>query len=83
MSEIINNPETPNGDEAQPKPAFGIHVVMMEDGAFGIQATGEPNLGEMYMLLSRAEASVRARMVGETVLQMQKESQSSIITPRR
>lgn len=69
----------------EPKPAFGCHVVMMEDGAFAIQATGEPNLGEMQMLLSRALKSVESRMVAETVIQLTKEEkdQSRIITPGR
>lgn len=73
------------GGEEGPKPAIGIHVVMMEDGGFGIQATGEPNLGEMQMLLSRALKSVEARMVAETVAQLQEQSrgQQRIITPGR
>lgn len=69
----------------EPKPAFGVHVVMMEDGAFAIQATGEPNLGEMQMLLSRALKSVECRMVAETVVQLQQEisKEQRIITPGR
>lgn len=67
------------------EPAFGVHVVMMPDGAFAIQATGEPNLGEMQMLLSRALKSVEARMVAETVVQLTKQAKDSqrIITPGR
>lgn len=65
------------------EPAFGVHIVMMPDGAFAIQATGDPNLGEMQMLLSRALKSVEARMVAETVVQVQKQNQSRIITPGR
>lgn len=69
----------------EPKPAFGCHVIMMEDGAFAIQATGEPNLGEMQMILSRALKSVESRMVAETVVQLGQEvkDQSRIITPGR
>jgi len=70
----------PQGD---PKPedtvAFGIHVVLMQDGNFGMQATGQPNLGEMQMLLSRALKSIEARMVAETIMAMQQEKR--IITP--
>lgn len=69
--------------QAQQEPAFGVHVIMMPDGQFAIQATGEPNLGEMYMLLARATKSVEARMVAETVAQVQKQNKSSIITPGR
>jgi len=65
------------------EPAFGVHIVMMPDGAFAIQATGDPNLGEMQMLLSRALKSVECRMVAETVVQVQKQNQSRIITPGR
>jgi hypothetical protein len=76
--------ETQEAD-AEPQPAIGIHVVFMEDGQFGIQATGEPNLGEMQMLLSRALKSVESRMIGETVAQVmqQSKSKSRIITPGR
>lgn len=73
------NDGTPDG----PQPAIGIHVVFMEDGQFGIQATGEPNLGEMQMLLSRALKSVESRMIGETVAQVMKQTKSRIITPGR
>jgi len=76
-----NDVEVEETDELQP--AIGIHVVMMEDGQFGIQATGEPNLGEMQMLLARALASVEARMIGETVAQVMKDKKSRIITPGR
>lgn len=64
-------------------PALGVHVVMMEDGGFGIQATGEPNLGEMQMLLARALMSVEARINAETIIQMQSQiaSEKRIITP--
>lgn len=72
-------------DDNEPKPAISIHVVFMEDGQFAIQAQGEPNLGEMQMLLSRALSSVEARMVGETVAQVMATNQqkSRIITPGR
>ena len=70
-------------EEEGPQPAIGIHVVFMEDGQFGIQATGEPNLGEMQMLLSRALKSIEARMVAETVAQVAKQNKSRIITPGR
>jgi len=83
--------DTPSGAnvdvevEQQDEPAFGVHVVMMPDGAFAIQATGEPNLGEMQMLLARALTSVECRMIGETVVQVQKQAKdkSRIITPSR
>jgi len=82
--------EAPTGQvpvdvDEQVEPAFGITVVMMPDGAFAIQATGEPNLGEMQMLLSRALKSIEARMIGETVVQIQKQAndKSRIITPGR
>lgn len=73
------------GEKEGPKPAFGVHVVMMQDGGFGIQATGEPNLGEMHMILSRALKSIEARMLAETVVQLTgKTGESSrIITPGR
>lgn len=78
------NIEVPDQEEdAGPQPAIGIHVVFMEDGQFGIQATGEPNLGEMQMLLSRALKSVESRMIGETVAQVMKQTKSRIITPGR
>ncbi len=70
-----------NTEEEGPQPAIGIHVVFMEDGQFGISATGEPNLGEMQMLLSRALKSVESRMIGETVAQVMKQTKSRIITP--
>jgi hypothetical protein len=72
-------------EDNEPKPAFGCHVIMMEDGAFAIQATGEPNLGEMQMILSRALKSVESRMVAETVVQLSQETKdkSRIITPGR
>ena len=63
--------------------AIGVHVVLMSDGQFGIQATGEPTLGEMQMLLSRALTSIECRMVGETITAMQKQNESRIITPKR
>lgn len=71
--------------EGDIEPAFGVHVVMMPDGAFAIQATGEPNLGEMAMLLARAYDSIKARMVAETVVQVMKQAKdkSRIITPGR
>lgn len=91
MSEEIQRPdpekvvELPNQNPDAPKVALGVHITMMEDGGFGIQATGEPNLGEMYMLLARAVKSVEARMVAETVAQLQAQarSQQRIITPGR
>jgi hypothetical protein len=92
MTDEIQTPDPtkvvdmPNqGNEDEPKMAFGVHIAMMEDGSFGIQATGEPNLGEMFMLLSRATKSVEARMVAETVFQLQEQarSQQRIITPGR
>ena len=65
------------------EPAFGVHIIMMPDGAFAIQATGEPNLGEMQMLLARALKSIEARMVAETVVQLMKQEKGKrrIITP--
>lgn len=92
-SEPINDPDT--YDEAQDEAAelmdpeqqvaFGVHVVMLADGAFAIQATGAPNLGEMFMLLSRATESVRVRMNAETVAQVLEENrkQQRVITPGR
>ena len=62
-----------------PEPAFGVHVVMMPDGNFGIQVTGQPNLGEMIMLLARALESVKVRMVVETMQAIQ--SEQKIVTP--
>lgn len=81
-NKVVNMPDQ-NPDA--PKIAFGIHVALMEDGGFGIQATGEPNLGEMQMLLSRALKSVEARMVAETAVQLidNARSQQRIITPGR
>ena len=76
-------PTEGEGEPEGPQPAIGIHVVFMEDGQFGIQATGEPNLGEMQMLLSRALKSVESRMIGETVAQVMKQNKSRIITPGR
>jgi hypothetical protein len=74
--------QTPeNTADQEPQPALGVHVVLMSDGQFGIQATGEPNLGEMVMLLSRALESVKARMVAESVAAIQ--SEKKIITPTR
>ena len=67
--------------EQGPQPAISITVVFMEDGQFGIQAQGEPNLGEMQMLLSRALVSIEARMTAETVTQVIKQNKSRIITP--
>ena len=80
--------EVTDGDPTEaetegPQPAIGIHVVYMEDGQFGIQATGEPNLGEMVMLLARALKSVESSMIGETVAQVMKQTKSRIITPGR
>jgi hypothetical protein len=81
----LNHEPKENQVTDETKPAFGVHVVMMEDGAFAIQATGEPNLGEMQMLLSRALKSVESRMVAETVVQLQQEisKEQRIITPGR
>lgn len=72
-------------EQEGPKAAFGVHVVLLEDGGFGIQATGEPNLGEMQMLLARALKSVESRMVAETVIQLQEQARGNqrIITPGR
>lgn len=77
------NTEVAVSDEDQP--AFGVHVVMMPNGEFAIQATGQPNLGEMQMILSRALKSVEARMVAETVVQLQQQAANTkrIITPSR
>ena len=73
------------GGEDTPAIAFGIHVALLENGGFGIQATGEPNLGEMQMMLSRALKSVEARMMAETTAQLmsQLQEQQRIITPGR
>ncbi len=99
-SEPINDPDTTtpeditNAEESLPETiepedntaevGFGVHVLMLTNGEFAIQATGDPNLGEMFMILSRAVESVKARMVGETVVQLQAEErkQTRIITPQ-
>jgi hypothetical protein len=83
MNGISGGDEVAAAEPEGPQPAIGIHVVFMEDGQFGIQATGEPNLGEMQMLLSRALKSVESRMIGETVAQVMKQNKSRIITPGR
>ena len=54
---------TPPEDEV----ALGVHIMMLGNGGFAMQVTGEANLGEMYMLISRALASVNARIISETV----------------
>ena len=82
-----NYPVPKSGDADVPpeaganEPAFGVHVVMMPDGQFAIQATGAPNLGEMQMILSRALKSVEARMTAETLVQIMNPPKSPIITP--
>ena len=82
MSEEQLN-ETP--DQTEGVVVFGIHIMLTEDGAFAMRATGKPNLGDMQMLLSRALASVEARMSAETTVALMNESQQSkrIITPGR
>jgi hypothetical protein len=70
-------------DIQEPQPAWGVTAQMMEDGTFKIGVQGEPNLGEMHMLLARAMESVRCRMVAETVLHIQAQNKSSIITPEQ
>ena len=52
--------------------AIGIHVMLTVDGQFGIQLTGEADLGEVQMLLSRALAVTTARMNAETLIALQK-----------
>lgn len=77
-------PEQVEGDE-QPI-AFAVHLILLQNGQFALQATGEPNIGEMNMLLARGLDSVRARMIAETVAQILKEQnkpESRIITPGR
>lgn len=88
MSEEIqeegNNVVTPDfGGEKQDEPAFGVHVMMMPTGAFAMRVTGDPNLGEIQMLLSRALVSTECRMTAETVLHLQQQQaeKSRIITP--
>ena len=63
---------------------MAVHLIMLQNGQFVIKATGEPNIGEMDMLLARAQSSVRSRMTAETVAQVLAEKskpQSRIITP--
>ena len=74
------------GEEGEQDIAFAVHVIMMQNGEFAIQATNSPNLGEMQMIVSRALESIVARMHAETVaamLQKQPGKESRIITPGR
>lgn len=73
--------------EGEVEVAYGIHIVMTNTGQFGIQISGEPNTGEVVSALSRALETVRARMIAETVVQVQmavnaSDSSKRIITPR-
>ena len=66
--------------------AYAVHLILMQNGQFAIQATGEPNIGEMQMLISRGHESVRSRQIAETVAQVlreQQKPQSRIITPKK
>ena len=80
VDENMNTP-TPPEDEV----ALGVHIMMLGNGNFAMQITGEANLGEMYMLLSRATASVNARIISETVQadMAANKNVSPIITPGR
>jgi len=78
--------------EAEAQVSIAVHFVLTTDGQFAIQATGEPNLGEMQMIASRGLASIEARIVAETIVQSQIQAaqeakaaadQKRIITPRR
>jgi hypothetical protein len=96
-SESINDPgafdeptpDVPENEAATDEPtvevAIGVHIMFLQDGQFGIQATGNPNLGELHMLVARALASLESRMVAETVAQVmgERKSESRIITPGR
>jgi ornithine carbamoyltransferase len=83
VTPIDTHPDYVAPPESEAVAAFGAHVVMMTDGAFALQVTGEPSLGDLQMVLSRALKSIEARMVAETVVQLQKQSASRIITPGR
>lgn len=83
ITPIDTHPDYVAPPEVEAQPAFGVHVVMMSDGAFALQVTGEPSLGDLQMILSRALKSIEARMVAETVAQLMKAQQSRIITPVR
>jgi Tfp pilus assembly protein PilZ len=79
----VTHPDYETPPVLEPQVAFSAHVMMMEDGKFAIQTTGEPSMGDMQMILSRALSSVESRMVAETVVQLTKTSASRIITPGR
>ena len=83
ITPIDTHPDYVEPPVQEPVIAFGCHVMMMTDGAFALQATGEPSLGDMHMILARALKSIEARMVAETVVQLTKAQQSRIITPGR
>lgn len=84
---IQNISEHPEYEHQEPENvvAYGVHIVMTNDGQFGIQISGEPNTGEVIALITRALETVRARMIAETVVQLQMAVDSSkrIITPGR
>lgn len=83
--------DTPSEDpEAQV--SIAVHLILTTDGQFAIQATGDPNLGEMQMIASRGLCSIEARITAETMIQSQIQAaqaanaaidQKRIITPRR
>ena len=78
--------ETVVGEEGEQDIDYAVHIIMMADGNFAIQATNSPNLGEMQMIVSRTLESIVARMHAETVvamLQKQPGKESRIITPGR
>ena len=87
VDSAANEPQQPaQPDEAtEAQVAFGVHLILTTDGSFAIQATGEPNLGEMQMIVSRGLKSIEARMIAETIMatQAQAKSEKRIITPGR
>ena len=71
------NPSAPPANEPDPcdmgfkapSPVwFGMFVYMTADGKFGIHRHGQQSLGDSQMLLSRALASIHARMAAESVM---------------
>lgn len=57
--------------------AFGLHVMMMNDGQFAVVPTGNPNVMEAEMLLSRAQKMAFARMVAAEVVGLQEQQRST------
>lgn len=81
MTDEQKNTESPQENEDQPEVAYGVHLVLMNDGNFAMQVTGSPTLGDVQMLVQRAHTELDARLVAETLIQLLSQRKSPIITP--